>query len=368
MDVNARLAALLVAIALTAGCKTGAYLDAADRVRTRNPHAALEYVALCLAEDPRNEKALDLLDDIALRMGDEHKARIETLTKSGAFDQAVAECDRMIASARLVADLPGSRQVPVDESERARLAEQAAALLYERGVKLEATDRKAAAIAFRRTLGFVADYKDSKVRYDTNRGGATHRIAVNHVTARTDRGKPLAAALEVAFKKTILDRNPEFVMLLEPDAVSHATASLHPTLHGKVHDTGWTKREGHNTARVVARAPDGRPLVGQDGKPITRERSVDWTVFTRRTSFELSFAVDVKDLKTGAIIAAAAATTSGADESRYANFKGDDEVLPDEVKRLLHDRTEPRDPLDLSEAAAPKLAAQVALQMLEKLK
>src|SRR5438309_621428 len=105
---NMRLGFMMLAVTwLASGCAASKFNDAATQVRPKNPHAAIEYLAQALKADPKNEESLAMLKEIVQNLAEDHATRVKELERSGKFADAVAQCDRLIATKKLVSELPG---------------------------------------------------------------------------------------------------------------------------------------------------------------------------------------------------------------------------------------------------------------------
>ena len=150
---------MLVSSMLLSGCASTQYKKAATQIQTANPHAALEYVALAIQQKPDDKEMRSMLDDLIKTISRDHERRIELMRREKAYEEAVAECDRVIASAQLVSSLPGGNTVLYyEERERAELASLAAEKNYDLAAEYESQQQSREAVdAYCRALGFRAN-------------------------------------------------------------------------------------------------------------------------------------------------------------------------------------------------------------------
>ena len=73
-------------------------MDAAKATRPKNPHAALEYLARILKEDPANQEAINLANEIGKEIAADADAKVRHFEEGKKYAQAVAVCDRVLAT------------------------------------------------------------------------------------------------------------------------------------------------------------------------------------------------------------------------------------------------------------------------------
>jgi hypothetical protein len=362
-SVLRRLGLVLALACASSGCAAGAYYEAAEKMRTINPHAAIDYVSLALAEDPDHEKTIDLISELGSRIRDDHRERIETLEKNGQWEEAVAQCDRVIASADVVAHLPHGIQIYHDPEERTRFAKRAAKKFYDQARKLEDEKHgKEAAIAYRRALGFVTNFEDALDRYQRAQKGATVRVAVIGFEAADPHGRALCQPLARGTLASCIAKNPEFLQVVPKEKLDDScTGKLVGTVEAaRFTDSNWVAHPGRNetTKRVK----------GKDGLYYDKRVECTWVVYDRQTRFELTASYQVEDAKTGAALAAAKSSKSAGDSKKYIQVHGDEEALPSELEGLPRTPVEPSGQQQLGTICAEQVSDELGLELFKAFK
>lgn len=332
--------------AVLTGCATGAYLDAAKGLRSRNPHASIEYLALVLKNDPANGEAILLADEIGKEIAGNADTKIRDYERAKKYAQAVAVCDRVIATRDLLASVPGNVDIFVDEEQRPKYAKLAAEQFYARGDKLSGVDstesKQKAAIAFRRANGFVAGFKDALARYETNRDAGTTHMAFGKF--KYARGLEfLVNRFQSSLRETVDSLDPEFLKITgkrNPDT----NAVLQATIEGSFNDSGWTERPQRNEVTKTRQ-------IGNDeqGQPVYEDYTIraTWVVYTRKTSATLNLSYIVKDEQGNQLDAGTGRMNLKDMKQWVGNFGGDTgeeeygDAIPYEVQQLPKQKSEP---------------------------
>lgn len=357
--------ATIAGLALTAlgslcasGCAAGAFCDAAEALQTKNPHAALEYCGLSLQADPGYEPTHSLVETKLLKLiATEHEAKVAAMVAAGNFEQAVADCDRVVASAALAGTLPGGSFQIYHEDHRADLAGKAAEKFYLLGQRYqEEGDARRAVWAYLRTLGFRVAYKDARARYQTCLEAAKVRMLVSAEQGGEDaravqavaQGIPRAAqGRGLQFLEFVFDRGQAQAVCV----VKAETASFH--------DTGWQSQQGQNEVWVDRRDPNtGAVLIDPaTGQSLKDRKAASWTTYSRQVSYQVQFSFQVQTPAgpgpTGS------AGRQGADSGAYAVVQGDAEAVPMDVGSL------PNSPKQLK--TRDTLATECAAGVIEEL-
>lgn len=347
------LTAAGLAASLLVGCAAGKYYGAAERYRDRNPHAAAEYLALCLREDPSHAEAIALLDEIGKKIAQDHASKITTLEASGKFPDAVAACDRVIAARDFIVKLPGQISIYYEPEQRTDFAKKSATYFYDEGAALKSRENfKDAAVAFRRCMGFQRTFKDAKAQYDECKANATTKLEINDFRANRGEAQGLARRLSQQFGTGIKGKRPEFLEIVS----SAGTADLIGTIDADYEDTGWVEDRFENTTTVDEQ-------VGTDelGNPIYEQRNVSasWSVYSRSTRLSLSISYEVKSRR-GVSVTADSASGSAQDSYTYRSpYSGDSRAVPFDVSMMTEERREV--------AGFDALANQITPAAMEKL-
>lgn len=350
------------ALALAAGlggCAAGQYCDEAERLLSRNPHAALEYVGLALGEDPDYDRAHSIaLTKLLKLIGEEHEAKVQQLKAAGAYELAVADCDRVAASAHLARLLAGATYQIPHRDHRAELSGLAAEKRYALAVERQAAgDTRGAAIAFNRALGFRTDYKDAKARREQCLAASRVRLFVEPSAQGPDSSAIRSVADGIA--RAAVARGLQFLEFV-PDRSRASAVCVVAAQTATFHDTDWQAHQGRNEVWVPVRDAQGRYVVDPaTGQTLQEKKVATWTTFARQVTYQVQFAFQVRDASEGVATPAGASSRSAADQGRYAVWQGDVEALPDEIKAL------PSSPGQLKGREA--LAAECAASAIDEL-
>jgi hypothetical protein len=357
-----KLAFCAATMAAASGCAASGYCDAAEQLRTTNPHAAIEYVSLSLAANPDYERAIDLISDLGSRLRDDHQTKIDELERSQSWEDCVAQCDRMIASAELVAKLPHGIQIFHPADHRARYAKFAAKKFYDQGVKLEGDSHlKEAAVSYRRALGFVTNYQDALVRYERVQKGATVKVAVVGFDSAVPGGQSLTQLMASRTLASCVAKNPEFLVLVSGDKLD---ASCQGKLTGTVtaatfDDSSWVPHPGRNETTTYET---------QNGRSVELKHLCTWTIFERKTHYVFAASFKVDGTQNGNSMSAGSSTKEVSDSKTYIQVSGDEQALPDELKQLPRGPSEPKGERQLSEECANLVADDLGLQLFTSFK
>ena len=327
-----RALALAGLAALLGGCAAGQYTDAAEALLTRNPHAALEYAGLALAADKDHEPAISLVRVKLLKsIAMEHEAKVAAMVAAGNYELAVADCDRVVASAALAATFPGGQMQIYHEDHRAELAGKAAEKFYQEGVRhQEAGDARSAVQAYCRALGFRPGYKDTRARYQACLDAAKVRLCI-----RVEGGQDAQAVRTVAegIPRAARGRGLQFLEFVSEPSQAAATCVVRAE-SAVFNDTDWQGQDGYNEVWVAKRDPNtGRTLTDSTGQAIQEKKTGSWTTFSRQVSYEVRFAFQVEG-KDGTPGPSGAAAHSAGDRGVYARWQGAVEAVPADVRGL----------------------------------
>ena len=331
-----------------AGCATSAYLGAGDKLRGKNPHAALEYYAKALESSPGEKEILDKIDKVAKAIADKHNSFVQGAKSSKKYDQAVADCDRVIATQNFIDQ--GSSQVQIyhDREERSRMAKLAAGQQYDRAANLfDQGSFKKAAKGFRRALGFVAGFKDAQGRYEACRSQAVVTVAVAPFRCANHGTPGLANRFRQELHGLVAELNPEFMKIAmdESSAAGGPQQKLTGIVNGGFQSTPWVPRPQQN--RGVFSRETGQ--FDQYGNPVYQQYEVvaTWTLYTRKTSasLELNFSIEGAD---GTGVLSGRKTLRAGDSRQYATQFGGDvndpnyqSVIPTHIRNLPNTPVEP---------------------------
>ena len=343
---------IIIAISIiTAGCASGRAYKAAQELQPVNPHAALEYVAISLRDDPDDEDTLELLRSIIIAISHEHENRIESMIRARAYEEAIAQCDRVIASAYLVRTLPGGPyNLYYRENQRAELTGLAAEKAYTEGVTSQSEgDNRAAIDAFDRSLGLVDNYKDARARRDELLESVTTSLFITVANLSLD---PAAARiLASGVGATAISERPRFLKLAETREGAGGVCTIRIE-DASFNDSGWIWRR--NSRRVEV------PKYDDDGKKIgTIKKKAWWTVYTRWTSYSLSAGFSVTAQNADEPAPSARASHTETSEVSYASWHGEEEGVPADVKALPSHPSEPKNRATLTGECAGKVAGEL---------
>ena len=308
------------------GCASSKSLDAARQMQPINPHAALEYVALCLQNDPDDEDARELLDSIIPAIVYEHENRVASMIQAGAYEEAIVECDRVAASAYLVRTMPGGPyNLYYQENQRAELTGLAAGKVYGEAQQFEADkDFRSAVDAYDRALGFVENYQDAALRREKILASVTSRL---YITCDDPGIDPQAARIVTrGIGATAMSERPRFLKLAS-DRNSATTICGVVIEDANFMDSGWISNRDSKKVQVDVYNKKGE-------KTGTVERRASWTVYRRETTFDLAAGFTVKSEIKAEPVPSARASKTASSEVSYARWYGERSGVPSDVLDL----------------------------------
>ncbi len=338
------------------GCAATQYRDAATKIQTANPHAALEYVALAIQQKPDDPETRRMLDGLIKTISRDHEARIELMRREQSYDEAVVECDRVIASAHLVSSLPGGNAVLFhEERERAELAELAAGKSYQLALDYEAQNRPREAVdAYCQALGFRAAYKDAEQRRMSVMDSTTTKL---FVTSAASRDEEASQQLLAAITPAALASRPRFLKVIrdETNATSKCTVCIESVT---MDDSEWvgTSLKKDTEAFEVTNQKTGKVTYYP-------ARHVDGMLYTRTLVCTVSGNFSVTPIRATDPQPAGTASVQATDSRQYAVWQGDKELLPSGVATLPQQPPELRSASILKIDCVRRLAANLGEQL-----
>jgi tetratricopeptide (TPR) repeat protein len=337
-----RVLALALA-GLVGGCAARSYREAGRRMD--EPFATLEYLRLALAANPDDEPSIDLLAETARRIVATHAATVARLEATGAFEEAVAQCDRVEAARALVASLPRRVEIAHDPLERARLAKEAAEKLDARGlVALEEGRIGAATLDFDHALALSPGLEAARRHLRRAHQTAPLRLELFPFDALASDASGLTASLTRETIEEVARRIPERLLVF-PAGERPGDAPFDGSCHGAIQS-------------VTFRGGDWVPRKGKN------ERAT-WTVLERRNELTLTVTLHAEKTGTGASLAALVVTRTASDARSYVTFEGDEKALPPEVAALPRAPTEPRGVAELRSLAVTLAAEALGRGLIE---
>lgn len=316
----------LMALIYLSGCASSNSLDAARQMQPINPHAALEYVALCLQDDPDDEDARDLLDSIIPAIVYEHENRVKSMIQAGAYEEAIVECDRVIASAYLVRTMPGGPfNLYYQENQRAELTDLAVGKVYGSARKYEEDgDYRSAVDGYDRALGFVENYEDAAVRREKILDSVTSRLFISCDDPGIDPQSVRIVTRGIGI--TAMSERPRFLKIARDR--DSATAICNVVIEdANFMDSGWDSNRASKKVRVDK-------YNGKGEKTGTVERRAYWTVYRRETIFTLAVGFTVKSESDDEPVPSARALKTISSEVSYARWHGEKSGVPSDVLEL----------------------------------
>jgi hypothetical protein len=313
----------LITVIYLSGCASSKSLKAARELQPRNPHAALEYVALCLQNDPDDSDALDLLDSIIPAIVYEHENRVTSMIQAGAYEAAIVECDRVTASAYLVRTMPGGPyNLYYQENQRADLTGLAAGKVYGEARKFESDgDFRSAVDGYDRALGFVENYKDAGSRREKILDSVTSRLFITCDDPGID--SQAARIVTSGIGTTAMSERPRFLKLAKDQ--DSATSICNVVIEdADFMDSGWNSNHDSKKVQVDVYNKKGK-------KTGTVERRAYWTVYRRETRFTLAAGFAVKSESAGEPNPSARASQTASSDVSYARWHGEKSGVPSDV-------------------------------------
>jgi hypothetical protein len=334
---------------MASGCAASKYIDAAQQVRPKNPHAACEYLAQALKADPQNQQAIALLKEIGEKIAEDHASRVAELERAGKFADAVAQCDRVLATRALITGLPGNVDIFVNADLRSKLRQKAAEKYLAEGKSHKAAgNAKKAAQSFCLAKGFDPGSGEATALYAESKSAATLRVAVAKFQSASHHGQSISTDLTRRFIDKVVEKKPQFLALSAEGEGSQAQATLVGNIGVNFKDSGWIDKKGYNKGRKSRPSVDekGNPRLDGQGRQIYEEYTVDchWVYHERSTSLGLSLGYQVK-LADGTIRWASKDVSNSATDRKawVSDIRGDRDCLPTDVSGLPRDARDPQD-------------------------
>ena len=341
---------------LMSGCLSTQYRKAASNIQATNPNAALEYVALSLQANPEDAETRLMLDSLIKTISRDHEQRIELMRREKAYEEAVAECDRVIASSHLVSTLPGGNAVLFhEERERAELAQLAAEKNYQLALEYESQNQpREAADSYCRTLAFRLNFKDAEKRRMDILSSATTRLFVT-----CDGSKEEEAAKDIArgIGPAATAGRPRFLKMesVETNATSKCTVTVESVAH---EDTGWqaTSLDKHMDAWSSTDKKTGKTTYYP-------ARDVRGMLYNRSVSCSMTANFAVTPIRVTDPSPAGTANEVATDRKSWANWQGDQGLLPNGVAELPRQEVTLADPTVLKTHCVRRITTNLGGQL-----
>ena len=346
---------------ILSGCVSAQYRDAASKVQSVNPNAALEYIALSLQENPNDPKTKILLDELIKTISRDHEQRIELMRREKSYEEAVAECDRVIASSHLVSSLPGGNAVLFhEERERAELAQLAAEKHYQLALEYESQNQPREAIDnYCRALAFRLNFKDAEKRRMDIMSAATANL---YVTCDGSKEEEVAKGIVVGIGPAALAGRPRFLKIvqIESNATSKCTVNVESVANA---DSGWlvTSLNKHMDAWSQTDKKTGETTYYP-------ARDVSGSLYTRSVSCSVSANFAVIPIRATDPGPAGTASESASDSKQWANWSGDGGLLPSGVSSLPRQEVALADPSLLKTLCVRSIVRNLGEQLFESYK
>lgn len=340
MKQNLVLFVGLWGVLLLCSCQTAQYRDAALKLQPSNPHAALEYAAKAVQLDPTDVSAQIALQGLVKAIAADHEERIALMRREHSYEEAVAECDRMMASAHFVSMLPGANMVlPYDAKERGELAGLAADKHYQLGLAYEAQGKSRDAVdAYSRTLAFTAAYKDAEKRVVNLRHANTTQL---FLAADASREQDCARQLANSLTSVAMEMRPRFLVIC-PDE-TNATAKCIVTIEdASITDSDWVGTS-LNKDTDASSWTDNKGVVH-----VIPAMHVRGMLFSRSVTCTAAANFRVASVRATEAQPSGTANARAGDQKEYAVWQGDWQLLPSGVQNL------PQTPPGLASPAALK--------------
>ena len=306
------------------------YRHEATRLRSTNPHFALEYAEKAIGCSPENEETLMVTRDLVSAIVVDTNRNVKEMVEAGEYENAVIECDRAAASADLVKHFPVKINFP-KIPDRGEIAELAAKKCYEDAEKFQKqppiTVRMArkAVEAYDRCLGFVPGFQDAeKKRQDILLEAVSRVVVVKKISVPETEG--LVQQLSNEFPGKTIERRPRFLEIVGTQDA--ATSILEVTISDlSFTDTGWQGKKDSNKCADVTKDKYGNVLS-------RKEYSAEWTHFTRTVSCSLTAGYSVKPVRLTDLPGAGSAKQSIQQALEYIQWSGDKEAMPSKLLQL----------------------------------
>lgn len=299
---------------LLVSCTCRQYRNAAIEMQTRNPHFALEYLAKAAVADPENKEVIDLSRSIMRSIADDHRKCVEDNADSP--EVAIADCDRIIASAHFVKSFPGNLNLPYDENERAQLSESAAEKCYMEGVAEEKNNNYRVAFdAYCRAVGFRNGYKDAVSKMESLQVSAVAQICISADALNPSHTEYSRRILNI-ISQEVPKRRPRFMKFT--DKKEEMTAEGKVTVQNlDFSDTGW---------RIITQGNDTQ--VSNN-----RQYYASWILYERNISCSLTAGYTVKGLMNSDNYAGTSSKSVRWDQ-KYYTYQGELGLVPYSVKQF----------------------------------
>lgn len=312
---------------LMSGCASTQYRNAATQIQTANPHAALEYLALAIQEKPDDPETRRMLDGLIKTISRDHESRIELMRREKAYEEAVAECDRVIASAHLVSSLPGGNTVLFyEERERAELAQLAAEKHYQLALEYETQKQPREAVDnYCRALAFRLNYKDAEKRRMDLLNSATAKL---FMTCAGSKEEDAAKSISVALGPAAMAGRPRFLKIT-PEETNATSKCMICVESISCEDTGWraTSLDKHMDAWSSTDKKTGKTTYYP-------ARDVRGILYNRSVSCSMTANFSVAPIRATDPSPAGTASEAVTDSKAWANWSGDEGLLPRDVAAL----------------------------------
>ncbi len=311
---------------LLSGCLTAQYRDAAMQLQASNPHAALEYAAKAVQSDPTDVGAQMALQGLVKAIASDHEARIALMRRDRSYEEAVAECDRVMASAHLVGMLPGVNIIlPYDEKERGELAVLAADKHYQLGLSYEAQGKSRDAVdAYSRALAFTAAFKDAEKRIVALRNASTTQLFLSAGEAKE---AEYTRQLMNSMASVAMEMRPRFLGICasETNASAKCVVSIEDA---SITDSGWVGTSLNNDT------PESSWTDKKGVTHVTPAMHVRGMLYSRSVVCTASANFRVTSERVTEAQPSGTASARAGDKKDYAVWQGDGQLLPPGVQNL----------------------------------
>ncbi|MDD2229148.1 MAG: CsgG/HfaB family protein [Candidatus Cloacimonetes bacterium] len=389
---------LLMALFISACSQNGRYYRKAKKNYERgNVETAVIEACRSLRIKPDSKKAQDLLVQVwkqAIKNHDQNVADLEQNNDTYSYEQILQEHLNLKELASQVNNLPplvnpdtGYRvmlNVPDLSKEIANSRENAAEAHYQAGVRYTKMSRtldiqRKAAQEFKAAMSFIAEYKDSSLKYDQARKLAIRRIAIAPFTDKSNSRNRYGAISEIVADYIIakimsggyVDEYTEVIARSQMDAVlaeqqlnasglidEASTVNLGQLLGAHEVLSGSILQVNASSPRIgsVDKTAKAKVVVGKesyvDDKGKTKERDVlgevscEYRIFTKSSSVTISGSFSVVDVETGKILLHESVESKTPwQDSWCRKIRGDERALNQSIRSMM-DRTEPFAPED----------------------
>lgn len=351
---------VVIAAVLFSGCITAQYRKEARRVQSSNPHFALEYASKAVQNAPDDQESKDMTRSILGSVATEHRARIAEMRVSEAYEDAVADCDRVVASAHFVKGFSGRFNLPYDEGERKELAELAAEKCYKEALDCESKKLSREAVdAFCRCVGFRTNYKDSVKRMADLKDKATTRLFLFAKPDNGDQEQLCKQLLTGVSHGAMLDR-PRFLKIVQ--SVDEATSKGELTIQAvNLADTGWMARA--NEAHYYENKTDEK---GNVVKVI--DHYAQWILHEREISCTVTAGYSITPIREGDQPGTGSDTKTSNWSQKYIRINGDMRAVPADLAQLPQNAPLPPSRQALASACIRLINYRLSVQIFSQYK